>query len=174
MRNINEEVKIREGSTSVRIPEKDSEKIMSSNTKHKFLSSVVIYAKSKAGNKYIPIRNQGILITINLNYDILIEIIITILINLLISGGTNRKQILKVVRKKSKLSAGKDNSTDETDSDFEYHSKEETQSCDVQPKCFKSLTKTIHWNRIKRTSKICQFRRYFNFFNNNNTYTVIK
>ena len=153
MTNVNEEVKIGEGSASVGIPEKDSEEIVSGNTKHKSVSSVATYAKSKAGNKYIPIRNQGILIKIIVNYDILSEIIITILIKILISGGTNRKQILKVVKKKSKLSTPKDNSTDETDSDFECHGKEETPSCDVQPNSFKSLTKTISLEQDKKNKQ---------------------
>ena len=56
---------------------------------------------------------------------------------------------MKAVKKNSKFSAPRNNSTDETDIDLEHHGKEEIPSTDVQQTSFKSLTKTIHWNRIK-------------------------
>ena len=78
---------------------------------------------------------------------------------------------MKAVKKNSKFSAPKDNSTDETD--LECHGKEEIPSTDVQQTSFKSLTKTIHWNRIKTTSKQCEIEGIL-FLNNKDKETIIK
>ena len=80
---------------------------------------------------------------------------------------------MKAVKKNSKFSAPKDNSSDETDSDLEHHGKEEIPSTDVQQTFFKSLTKTIHWNRIKQTSKKCEIEDIL-FLNNKDNETTIK
>ena len=71
----------------------------------------------------------------------------------IIAGGSKKQIVAKSFKKSSKLSIPKDNSTDETDSEIKHHGKEQIPSTDVQQTCFKSLTKTIHWNRIKRKNR---------------------
>ena len=71
---------------------------------------------------------------------------------LIIAVGRKMKNVAKSLKKNSKLCMPKENSTDETDSEIKHHGKEQMPSSDVQQKSLKSLTKTIHWNRIKRTS----------------------
>ena len=71
----------------------------------------------------------------------------------IISGGSKKQIVAKSLKKSSKLSIPKDNSTDETDSEVKHHNKEQIPSTDVQQTSFKSLAKTIHWNRIKRTKQ---------------------
>ena len=71
---------------------------------------------------------------------------------LIIAVGRRTKNVAKSLKKTSKLCMPKENFTDETDSEIEHHSKEQMPRSDVQQKSLKSLTKTIHWNRIKRTS----------------------
>ena len=56
-------------------------------------------------------------------------------------------------KKKSKINVGKDMSTDETDNDFDKHGKEEITINHHEQHSLKSLTKTIHWNRIKTNYK---------------------
>ena len=68
----------------------------------------------------------------------------------MISVGSQKWIVPKSLKKNSKLCNAKDNSTDETDSEVEHHGKGQIPSTDVQQTSFKSLTKTIHWNRIKR------------------------
>ena len=68
----------------------------------------------------------------------------------MISVGSQKRIVPKSLKKNSKLCNAKDNSTDETDSEVEHHGKGQIPSTDVQQTSFKSLTKTIHWNRIKR------------------------
>ena len=80
---------------------------------------------------------------------------------------------MKAVKKNSKFSAPRDNSTDETDRDLEHQGKEEIPSTDVQQTSFKSSTKTIHWNRIKTTSKKCEIEGIL-FLNNKDNETIIK
>ena len=55
---------------------------------------------------------------------------------------------------KSKINVGKDMSTDETDSDFDKHGKEETTINHHDQHSLKSMTKTICWNRIKTNYKL--------------------
>ena len=89
--NINEEIEIGEGSTTVRIPETNNEEVVSLNTKEKSVSSVTTYARSKAGNKNFTIRKTGNLIEILVNYDIFTKLIVIIFIEKFISGGKNIK-----------------------------------------------------------------------------------
>ena len=71
---------------------------------------------------------------------------------LIIAVGRKTKNVAKSLKKNGKLCMPKENSTDETDSEIKHHGKEQMPSSDVQQKSLKSLTKSIHWNRIKRTS----------------------
>ena len=50
---------------------------------------------------------------------------------------------------KGKKIVGKDMSTDETDSDCDKHGKEEITINHHEQHSLKSMTKTIHWNKIK-------------------------
>ena len=45
-------------------------------------------------------------------------------------------------------------STDETDSDFDKHGKEETTINHHEQHSLKSMTKTIFWNRIKKAINV--------------------
>ena len=57
--NISEEIEIAERSRSIIVAETDSDEILSAATKEKSLLNVRSYSKSKTGNKFIPIKNQG-------------------------------------------------------------------------------------------------------------------
>ena len=55
---------------------------------------------------------------------------------------------------KSKINVGNDMSTDETDTDFNKHGKEERIFNHHDQHSLKSMTKMIHWNRIKTNYKL--------------------
>lgn len=79
--NINEEIEIGEGSTSILVAETDSGQILSAATKEKSPLNVRSYSKSKTGNKFIPIKNQGNYFVIMSKYYLEIFIIMNILKN---------------------------------------------------------------------------------------------
>ena len=79
--NINGEIDIGEGSRSIIVAKTDSDEILSTTTKEKSPLNVRSYSKSKTGNTFIPIKNQGNYFVIISKYYLEIFIIMDILTN---------------------------------------------------------------------------------------------